>query len=240
MALRHFARSLAGFVLIVSAGVAQTAQAQNWDGSGLIRFGVFLQGANVDYQITQTPNAAASFRESASPDGLGVGLSAGYDLRLGSIVIGGEIDGAFDDGRSKASVSLSDQYGVDYYATARGRLGFMVHPAFMIYATGGYGMLGAEYKLNGLGATPTATGTTAKKTATLGGFTYGGGVEYDMSWAIVFAEYLHTDYDSWTFRSFNGNAISVDPSSDLFRLGFKFKIGQDYSHDVYRRYEPLK
>jgi outer membrane immunogenic protein len=241
MALRQIARTLVGFLLIVSAGVALPAQAQNWDASGLIRFGVFLQGANVDYAITQTPPAAASFRESASPDGLGAGVSAGYDLRLGSFVIGGEIDAAFDEGRSKASVSLNDQYGVDYYATARARLGVMVHPVFMIYATGGYGMLGAEYKLNGLGAgVVTAQGTTSKKTATLGGFTYGGGIEYDMAWAILFAEYLHTDYDSWSFRSFNGNAIEVDPSSDVFRIGLKFKIGHDYSHDVYRTYEPLK
>ncbi len=45
MALRQIARATVGFLFLVAAGVAQDARAQNWDGAGLIRFGVFLQGA---------------------------------------------------------------------------------------------------------------------------------------------------------------------------------------------------
>ena len=52
MAVRRFVYGLAGLVATLAAAlVPQKAAAQNWDGSGLIKFGVFLQGSFIDYDI---------------------------------------------------------------------------------------------------------------------------------------------------------------------------------------------
>lgn len=236
MAVRRCFKLLAGLVAVVAAFSGSRADAQNWDGSGLVRFGVYLQGSAVDFDIRQSPLVGAAFSQSAKPDGWGVGISAGYDLRLGSFVIGGEADISFDDGKDKASPFTRESFGIDYFSTIRGRLGYLIHPAFLVYGTAGYSLLGTEYKLDGLNNTVTG----AKKFGTLDGFVYGGGIEYDMGWGIGFFEYLHSDISGWSFRGFTGNNVSVDGSQDVFRLGLKFKVGHDFSHDVYRRPEPLK
>ncbi len=236
MAIRHIIRALAGVLLLASAGVAHKAEAQNWDGSGMIRFGVFLQGSFVDYDIAQTPAAAAPFRQSASPDGFGVGISSGYDLRLGSFLVGAEADVSFDGGRSKVNAT-SEQYGIDYFATLRGRFGYLFHPNLLAYGTVGYALLGAEYKRNDVAG----GGGGNKKYASLGGLVYGGGLEWDMGWGTSFVEYLHADVGDWDFQAaVSNNRLAVDGTSDVFRLGLKFKVGHDHSHDVYRRSDPLK
>lgn len=234
MAVHRLIGLLAGCLSMLVAAGASRVEAQNWDGSGLVRFGVFLQGSFIDYDIRQTVAPGVTLDQSASPDGWGVGISAGYDLRLGSMIVGVEADASFDDGRDKASPITQEQYGIDYFSTLRGRLGFMVHPGFMIYGTAGIAALGAEYKFN-----PTAG--SAKKYGTLTGFVYGGGLEYDLGWGTGFIEYLHADYNSeWSFRAPTGNLVAVDGSHDVVRLGLKFKTGHDFSHDVYRRPDSLK
>jgi hypothetical protein len=239
MAVRQIVRAMAGLVFLVGVAAAQKAEAQNWDGSGLVRFGVFLQGSSLDYKINQVTPAGAAFSQSASPSGVGVGISAGYDLRLGSFVIGAEADASFDDGGSKATPLSNEQYGIDFFTTMRGRLGYYIHPGFMFYGTAGYSLLGAEYKRGGIAITTTSS---AKKYGTLGGFVYGGGVEYDLGWGIGFLEYLHSDTSGWDFVALGGggNRITADSSQDIFRLGMKFKVGHDYAHDVYQRPDSLK
>ncbi len=234
MAVHRLVGLVAGCVAALAASATGGAQAQNWDGSGLIRFGVFLQGSFIDYDIRQTVAPGVTLDKSASPNGWGVGISTGYDLRLGSIIVGVEADGSFDDGRAKAKPDTQEQYGIDYFATLRGRLGYLVHPGFLIYATAGVAALGAEYKFN-------AANSIAKKYGTLTGFVYGGGMEYDLGWGTGFLEYLHADYNTgWSFRAVSGAPLSLDGSQDVVRLGLKFKIGHDYTHDVYRRPDSLK
>ena len=118
MALRQIARTLVGFLLIVSAGVALPAQAQNWDGSGLIRFGVFLQGATVDYAITQTPPGAASFRESASPDGL-VQTSPRVSSDSGATTPPASATAARNRGSGSSTIAIVPRRGVTVTPVAR-------------------------------------------------------------------------------------------------------------------------
>ena len=236
MAARRFMKSLAIAAAVVLGAAAQQAHAQNWDGSGLVKFGVFLQGSLVDYDISRTTAAGVQSNAKASPDGLGVGISAGYDLRLGSFIVGAEADISTDGGGAHSSPRTTEQYGVDFFSTVRGRLGYVITPALMVYGTAGYSMLGAEYKQNA-----TAIGTTGnKRYGTLGGVGFGGGLEYDLGWGIGFFEYLHTDFSSWSFRGFQADQIALDAKQDVFRLGLKFKIGHDFSHDVYKIPDTLK
>lgn len=240
MAARRFVDIIACALALLVGGAIQKAQAQNWDGSGLVRFGVFLQNSSIDYDIAQTSPAGTASKFTASPNGFGVGISAGYDLRLGSFIVGAEADVSWDDGRDRSRPVTGEQYGIDYFSTVRGRLGYVIHPALMVYGTAGYSMLGAEYKLNNFVGPGGATGVGSKKYGTIGGFVYGGGVEYDMGWGIGFVEYLHSDMSSWDFLNFQGSRTSIDGTQDVVRVGLKFKVGHDYGHDVYKRPEPLK
>ncbi len=238
MAARRFVGIIVCALALLAGGTAQRAQAQNWDGSGLVRFGVFLQGSFIDYDIAQTTAAGVASNFSASPNGGGVGLSAGYDLRLGSFVVGVEADASFDDGGARSKPATQEQYGIDFFSTVRGRLGYVINPAFMIYGTAGYSMLGSEYKFNGIAVG--GAGSSAKKYGTMGGFVYGGGLEYDFGWGTGFVEYLHADMSGWDFTNFQGSRTTIDGTQDVVRLGMKFKVGHDYSHDVYRRPGGLK
>ncbi len=234
MALRHVVRALAGIMFLVTTGTAQSAFAQNWDGAGLLRFGTFIQGSFVDGTVRETPTAGSVIQQSISPSAFGVGLTFGYDLRMGNVILGAEIDASFDHGSDKTN-TRGHEFGVDYFATARARLGYQVSSDMLIYATAGLALLGSEYKFGNAPGAVNVNTASNKKHATLEGVVFGGGIEYDAQWAIWFVEYLHTDYDAWTFAGFNGSDLKYDASSDVIRAGLKFKIGHDHAHGGYGR-----
>jgi opacity protein-like surface antigen len=219
------ARALTALALI--AGGASIAAAQNYDGSGLLKFGVFGQGNFLEFDQSQPLIA------SASPSGFGGGVSFGYDLQSrGNWLVGLEVDGSFGDARDIAG---STDYGFDYLATARARFGLFPRPDWLIYGTAGVGFLGMEAQMPGIGN---------KSAQTLVGFVGGAGTEIDWHHLILFGEYLYGTFDDANFSIAN---IQHNASADMHivRLGVKFKIGHDFAHDYdhaghHKRYEPLK
>lgn len=210
-------------LLLLAAAAVSPAYAQRYDGGGLLKFGVFGQGTFLDLAIQQPGSG------SASPGGLGVGVSFGYDIRTGSgFLYGIEADGSFGDARSTA---LGTGYGFDYLATLRGRAGFYTRPDLLIYGTAGVAFLGFE-------AQPTNGGSKAYETLT--GYTVGVGAEWDLAHTLLFAEYLYAGFGD---RQFNVDAVrhDVDADAHLLRFGIKFKTGHDFEHGVSRgSYDPLK
>lgn len=201
-------------------------------------FGVFLQGSRIDYDLTRTANDGSVFRQTAAPNGFGVGIMAGYDWRLGDLVVGGLIDASFDGGGAKASPANGTQYGVDYFATARGRLGYVASPDLLIYASAGYGAHGVEYKTNNTAGEGASGGTSAaaKKSGTMSGLVYGAGLDYNIGWGVAFVEVLRQDLGAWDFTTLSGGfKRTVEGSQDVVRLGMKFTLGDDRGSDVYRR-----
>jgi len=199
--------------LLLLAGGFGAATAQIYDGSGLVKFGVFGQGTFLE--VDQSLPAIAS----SSPNGFAGGVSAGYDLRLHDRwLIGVEIDGSFGDARARADVT---DYGFDYLFSARGRLGVYARPDWLLYASAGVGFLGIEAQRPGIGN---------KTTETLTGFVGGVGTEVDWHHVILFGEYLYGSFDdrAFTIEDLRHKA-SVD--AHLVRLGVKFKVGHDYAHD---------
>lgn len=63
-------------------------------------------------------------------DGLVGGAQIGRNWQRGSVVYGLEGD-----------ISMSDVDDVDWMATARGRLGYLIHPSILLYATAGLGLV---------------------------------------------------------------------------------------------------
>jgi outer membrane immunogenic protein len=223
---RIIRRALA--VAVLPLVLAGTASAQNYDGTGMLRFGVF--GAGEFYDLSSNDAAFGS----TSLDGAAIGFSAGYDLVFARrMALGIETDLTVgDNGEKLGGVPIR----TDFMATLRGRLGFFLTPDFLVYGTGGVAWAGlaVEDTISVLG-----TGVLdSNKTAV--GWVAGGGLEYDFRdyfGTILFGEYLVGGFDTWK----NALATGADLDADVhtFRIGVKFKVGHDYHADR-RNYEPMK
>ncbi len=225
-------RRVAAAVLLTVTGAASVS-AQNYDGSGLIKFGAFAQGAFLD--VNQTVPVVAS----SEPSGFTGGFSFGYDLRVfDRWLVGIEADGSFGDARAMAGPT---DYGFDYLATVRGRLGVYVMPNWLLYGTAGVGFLGVEVHNQGI---------PLKAADTLTGYVVGAGTEVDFDHFILFGEYLYGDFGDRKFSLPTGPLLTntrFDTSYEahFVRLGVKFKVGHDYAHDYdhpdhYKRGDNLK
>ena len=105
------------------------------------------------------------------------GGQIGYNLQLGSFVVGVETDLQFADLNGDDHVFNGVSYGhggLDYFGTVRARLGFAMDRA-LIYATGGFAYGGGDNGGNCLIGT-NLVGCDDDDTS--GGWTLGGGVEF--------------------------------------------------------------
>jgi opacity protein-like surface antigen len=224
----------AAFIVFVAAAAAGQAHAQNYDGSGQLRFGAFVQGADLEFDV-QRPAVAAG---TGSADGFGGGVSFGYDWVLRDrLVFGLEADASVDD----SSVKIHRRsFASDYLVTLRGRLGAYLQPGWLVYATGGAALLGVEFQRPFFAPVPPATfGDSATKISdTLTGWTVGGGTELDLAGITLFTEYLYASFDTWEFKDSVSRILTqheVDVDEHLVRVGVKFKIGHDFYDDDVRK-----
>lgn len=231
MAFRQIIGASAAILSFVAAAILGSASAQNYDGSGVVRFGGFLQGSMMNQSVERLIPGSSLERGSADFNALGLGIAVGLDQRLGAFLIGFEADLTFDNGSGKFS---PDEFNADYYATVRGRLGFMLDKNWLVYATAGYAMLAPEFKGRGQTVSGGGTVTLNKEYTYMSGWTAGGGLEYDYGPMVLFAEYLYADYGNWSFPSrITNGRYSVDATANLVRGGIKFKLGHDFAHDIY-------
>ena len=212
-------------VLALSLVVTGAASAQNYDGNGMLRFGIF--GAGEFYDLSKSPDTAGS----TSLDGAAVGFAAGYDLVFARrMVLGIETDLQIGDTRGTIPVNGLKAHA-DYMATLRGRAGFFLMPELLVYGTGGvaWAGLGIEDSVGSLALGSLDTSKTAV------GWIAGGGMEYDFRdyfGTIFFAEYLVGGFESW--KNIPGLGFDLDAEVQTFRLGVKFKVGHDYYGDSRR------
>lgn len=121
--------------------------------------------------------------DAGHDDGMVGGVQLGYNWRTGAIVYGLEAD-----------ISLSGSDHVDWLASARGRLGYLIQPRLMVYGTAGLGLV--------------------KDHDTESGFAYGVGIEGKLTGTTsARLEYLQFDNDSH-----HGDGISV------IRAGLNIKL----------------
>lgn len=203
------ARASVALLLLVAAGGAHPVKAQNYDGDGIVRVGLFAQGQWLD--IDQSLPGG-----SGELSGFAGGISAGYDFWHSSrFVLGFEGDVSFGDIQDTVCCT---SYGFDYLATLRGRAGVHMHPGWLVYATGGVAWLGVEAQ---------SIATNSKVAETLTGWTVGGGTEVDWHHMILFAEYLYADFGSASY-TLDGVPERADFDGHLVRVGIKLKVGHDY------------
>jgi outer membrane immunogenic protein len=182
---------------------------------------------------------ASSFANAnVSPTGGLLGAQAGYNWQTGSFVLGLEADAQWtNQHNTSCSIACTTAFAVNFYttteqkldwfATARGRLGW-AHDGYLLYVTGG-GAFGGIEETDAVPPTASASFRQNKS-----GWTAGGGIETHVSgnWTAKL-EYLHLDLGSTTNMfayQFGGFPFGVSTTSslrdDLVRAGvnYKFKL----------------
>jgi outer membrane immunogenic protein len=84
---------------------------------------------------------------------------------------------------------------LDWLASARGRVGYLVAPKLLAYATGGIAWARLDYAASNTDTVVYSTSAALSRTAT--GYAIGGGVEWEMTcnW-FVRAQYLYYRFDA--------------------------------------------
>lgn len=191
------------------------------------------------------------------------GGQAGYNFQVDRIVAGIEADlqGANTrtrDGFSKVNGALfgldavyssaSHTKNADWLGTARGRLGYLVTPTFLTYATAGLaygGTRASSYVAQSWGVGPflgpalQSSGSAGASSWIRAGWTIGAGLEWMFAPnASLKAEYLHYDLGSaayglspltttlFEFRNVSALTAQTQFRGDLARLGLNYHFGQ--------------
>lgn len=164
-------------------------------------------------------------RDDQSIDGLLYGVGAGYDINLGSAVVG--VEGEYTDSTAKSDrYDLTDQFGFGRVSQGRdlyigARAGILASPNTLVYVKGGY----TNTKLNVLAGDTDETTDTAFK---LDGWRIGGGVERAIN-QNTFAklEYRYSKYDSAHIDFMDGATssefdIDTDRHQVVASVGWRF------------------
>ncbi|HZH50391.1 MAG TPA: outer membrane protein [Microvirga sp.] len=217
-----------GFHLGLNAGAiwANGSQPRLWDAAG-------------------APFPGAITRDT--PVGVSAGGTAGYNFQLGSnFVAGVEADLAWANADRKSQLlSIDRPDGVltvttaefsnklEYYVTARARLGFLATPSLLVYATGGLAYADVKHAGFGTSVDPGDAGIArGSKSSTKWGYALGAGLEYALTgnWSVK-GEYLYVGLTD-TKYSLNDVAdgapmAAVKEKNDFstVRLGLNYRFG---------------
>ena len=164
-------------------------------------------------------------RDDQSIDGLLYGIGAGYDVNLGSAVVG--IEGEWTDSTAKSNrYDPTDQFGFGRVSQGRdlyvgARAGILANPMTLIYVKGGY----TNSKLNVLAGNTNETTDTSFK---LDGWRIGAGVERAIN-TNTFAklEYRYSNYTDGKLDFPNGATserfdIDTDRHQVVASVGVRF------------------
>lgn len=164
-------------------------------------------------------------RDDQSIDGLLYGVGVGYDVNLGSAVVG--VEGEYTDSTAKSDrFDPTDQFGFGRVSQGRdlyigARAGILANPATLVYVKGGY----TNSKLNVLAGNTNETTDTSFK---LDGWRIGGGVERAIN-ANTFAkvEYRYSNYTDGKLDFPNGATserfnVDTDRHQVVASVGWRF------------------
>jgi outer membrane immunogenic protein len=196
-------------------------------------------GLGVGRDLTTINSPATNFTESSHQSPLGAlgGVQAGYNWQAGRWVFGVEADfqGAdlHDNYTCVSSClpirSLTFDQRIDWFGTARGRVGYTTGPV-LTYVTGGFAYANVKdtiyntfIPLGGLGLPLTTVTTTNQEVRT--GYAIGSGVEASLggNWTGKI-EYLYLDLGSRS-TTVGANTFGFEYHEHIFRGGLNYRIG---------------
>jgi outer membrane immunogenic protein len=220
----------------------------------------FYFGANAGYA------AGAYSTDSLFGDGLfasnssgtfkgGIGgVQTGYNWQVGMWFAGVETDiqystqrvisGAIcpgmicSQGMTDVPVTLAYSHNLDWFGTARARVGVLMTPDAVAYVTGGLTVGGTAHsgRLCGAGSNcdtdPFATANNFVGRTASPGWVLGGGIEARLAGNVTGKlEYLHMNFGTASTAAVNGQitppvavALSSHDSEDIIRLGVNYKL----------------
>jgi len=180
------------------------------------------------------------FGESIELEGGFVGGQIGWNWQApGSPWVWGfEVDSAWadigeDESTTIAGITFSGSSELDYFGTARLRLGY-AWDRVLWYVTGGVAWAHNEISF-GVAAPPFAAGIASDNTHI--GWTVGGGVEWALTdpWSVKI-EYLFMDFDSETYFSDLAGGFDADAQIHTIKAGLNFRWGGYGKAPVVARY----
>jgi outer membrane immunogenic protein len=178
----------------------------------------FYIGAHVGYGYANTAVEVpeANFGRFIGIGGKGwvAGGLAGYNVMLSPRWVAGlEVDGSWQNIKTKMSGSEGDlKLSLDWSASVRGRLGYLITPTTMVFGTFGWSWSKLEI----------STGESVSRS--VNGAQVGFGVEtmYSDNW-ILRTEYLHSFYHYVTLDTFE--SLRMSPWVGVIRSALIYKLG---------------
>lgn len=231
VALAGAAAQAADLRMPVKAPVPVAATIYNWTGFYIGVNGGF--GGDKDKYPIELGGVSIGDLNLTSSGGFGGG-QIGYNYQTGNWVFGleGDVQGADIRGELTANVgglaSLNAGSKIDFFATARGRVGY-AWDRVLLYATGGYAYAHANSFINVAagGIVAPGFGTGGSVNSDHNGWVAGGGVEYAMTQNLTFkTEYQYLNFERRTLISDGlGDSLSLKPTVHTVRAGLNWKFG---------------
>lgn len=155
---------------------------------------------------------------NTDPDGGVAGGTIGYNMQRGAWVFGLEGDFDWADVKANTACTLGTcTTKMDWFGTARGRVGYAGWGGAMIFVTGGGAF--ADVKVN--------NSVFPEVSKTMVGWTAGGGVEYAFggNWSVK-VEYLYSDLGSMDCGVSCGGVppTDINVTNNLVRGGINYRF----------------
>ncbi len=167
-------------------------------------------GVSLGYGFSGSTEIGSPYNNDVSTDGFLLGAFGGYNWQSGNIVAGAEADIGYSWLKGD-NAGFESNSGVE--GSLRARLGYVVSPNILLYATAGGAAKDVE--VSGLGTSDSNT---------MLGWTAGAGADIMITENIFGrVEYRYTDFGSDTF-DVGGGSVDVDEKDNRinFGLGVKF------------------
>jgi outer membrane immunogenic protein len=209
-------------------------------------------------KMSSTVGARSAANVAADIDGVLGGGQVGYTWKSQRWIYGLEADfqGSDEDGAISGCSQFrctTIGYGLDWFGTLRARLGYLLDPRFLLYATGGlaFGHISTDFSSASVPPAGAASFNfdnnmhVTSDSTTKTGWVVGGGLEMalDRNW-ILRAEYLYADLG--TIASKSSTTVTASPSclsgpqclvetkqtlrtdfvDQIFRLGLSYRFAE--------------
>jgi len=184
----------------------------------------FYLGINGGYGWGTGSTSVGGLSDSFDINGGFVGGQLGYNWQTGNVVFGVEVDSAWADfGRTDTIAvpggTLTGETNINYFGTARGRLGYAPGNT-LFYATGGAAWANNDISFTAV-VPPFALGISNSNTHV--GWTVGAGIEWAFlpSWSAK-VEYLYADFGKETYFSGVGGGFDFHPKVSTIKVGVNY------------------
>lgn len=187
--------------------VAQARSDYNWTG-------LYLGGTYGYATGTTTVTSPLGGFDLDQSGGIGT-VFGGFNYQAGRVVLGMEVDvgGLGNHGGSAGLAPGAVTSDLNWSASVRGRLGYLVAPALLVYGTGGAAWADFDVTANGVKVAQTFSGYQVG---------FGGELKLDPRWSLRL-EYLYTGLGAEQIDH-GGLVNTYEPDYHTVRAGLSFKF----------------